>query len=258
MNTPYIEALFDQYLVDPNSVSDEWKKFFNQVTTLENGRKEQSVSHYDVIENETMPDQVVSVASGSDKQEAVDDLIRHFRNIGHLNADFDPLKLHQHVQDPRLQYQTYGLTDADLTKSYLTRGVLKAQTATLKDINDALKAIYTSTVGFQFEYITDPEQRKWLENYIEQKFWIDPLSTETKEKGLNNLIAANGLEQYLEVKYPGQKRFSIEGLDAIIPALSNIIDQAGQAKIKEVVMCMAHRGRLNVMVNVVGKSVTDL
>jgi 2-oxoglutarate dehydrogenase E1 component len=260
-NTPYIEELFDQYLEDPASLSQEWQDFFGQVSVLENGTKQTPVSHHQVIERfRAMPVHMgaASAAPVSDKQEGVDNLIRNYRNLGHLNADLDPLKLDQRALDLRLNYQTYGLTNLDLQTSFLTRGILDKSQATLQEIDVALKAIYAKTVGFQFEYITDPSQRDWLVNHIEKKFWSQSIPETVKTKALNDLIAANGLEQFLEVKYPGQKRFSVEGLDATIPALTHIVEQAGQAKIKEVVMCMAHRGRLNVMVNVLGKPVSQL
>ena len=185
LNSPYIEELYDQYLENPASLSLEWQDFFNNLTTLDNGQKEQPVSHHAVIERfKNMPADMTIVASlpASDKQEAVDDLIRNYRNLGHLQADLDPLKLHQHAADPRLNYKTYGLTEADFNKDYLTRGVLSTATASLKAILEALKDIYTKTVGFQFEYITDPEQRAWLETQIEQQFWQAPLSEKVKNK----------------------------------------------------------------------------
>jgi 2-oxoglutarate dehydrogenase E1 component len=260
-NSPYIEELFDQYLEDPASLSQEWQDFFSQATALENGSHEAPVSHHAVVERfKAMPVHAGTLAAApvADKQEAVDNLIRNFRNIGHLNADLDPLKLDQRPLDKRLSYQTYGLNNTDLQKTFLTRGVLPQAEATLQQIFGVLKKTYSHTVGFQFEYMTDPAQRDWLVNHIEKTFWQQPLSQQTQVKALKDLIAANGLEQFLEVKYPGQKRFSVEGLDATIPALTHIVEQAGQAQIKEVVMCMAHRGRLNVMLNVLGKPVSQL
>lgn len=259
-NSPYIEEMYDQYIEDPTSLSQEWQDFFSQVSTLDSGKKEAPVSHHKVIEKfRHMPVHMSVVSTPvSAKQEAVDDLIRNFRNLGHLNADLDPLKLDQRALDPRLNYQTYGLTSADLQATFLSRGVLDTTEASLQNIVQALENIYTRTVGFQFEYMTDPTQRDWLIQHIEKSFWQKPISEKVQFKALNDLMAANGLEQFLEVKYPGQKRFSVEGLDATIPALTHIVEQAGQQHIKEVVMCMAHRGRLNVMVNVLGKPVSQL
>jgi len=261
-NSPYIEELFDQYLENPASLSQEWQDFFKQVSTAANGSQEKAVSHHKVVERfRDMPTHMATAGAAlpvADKQEAVDDLIRNFRNLGHLSADLDPLHLEKNAIDSRLNYQTYGLTQADLSTVFLTRGVLDKAQAPLQEIISILESVYTNSVGFQFEYITDPEQRDWLVNQIEKRFWQAPLADKVKTKTLNDLVAANGLEQFLEVKYPGQKRFSVEGLDATIPALTHIVAQAGHAKIKEVVMCMAHRGRLNVMVNVLGKSITEL
>ena len=260
-NTPYIEELYDQYLENPASLSKEWQDFFNQVSTLDNGSKEIGVCHSSVIERFKAAPILgaFSVAMPvSDKQEAVDDLIRNYRHFGHLSADLDPLKLDLRKQDARLDYQAFGLTSSDLQKSFLTRGVLEKSQATLDEIVTALKNIYTKTVGFQFEYIIDPTERDWLVSAIEKSFWQKHLSEKVTMNALKDLVAANGLEQFLEVKYPGQKRFSVEGLDATIPALKQIVDLAGHTQIKEVVMCMAHRGRLNVMVNVLGKPVSQL
>jgi 2-oxoglutarate dehydrogenase E1 component len=260
-NTPYIEELYDQYLQNPSSLSQEWQNFFNQLSTLDNGKKEAGISHHQVIERfKSAPiSGSISVATPvCDKQEAVDDLIRNYRNLGHLQADLDPLKLDLRAKDARLDEKTYGLTSSDLQKSFLTRGVLADSMATLQDIIAALKNTYTKTVGFQFEYIIDATQRDWLIQNIEKSFWKKPLDKNVQMKALDDLVAANGLEQFLEVKYPGQKRFSVEGLDATIPVLTRIIDLAAKTRIQEVVMCMAHRGRLNVMVNVLGKPVSQL
>jgi 2-oxoglutarate dehydrogenase E1 component len=260
-NTPYIEELYDQYLDNPASLSPEWQNFFNQLSTLENGSKEAGVSHHQVIERFKAAPLLssYSVASSvSDQQESVDDLIRNYRNVGHLQSDLDPLKLLKPIKDSRLDPKTYGLTSQDLQKSFLTRGVLAASSATLHDIIAALQNTYSKTVGFQFEYILDEAQRDWLVKTIEHSFWQKTIDPSIQLKALNDLVAANGLEQFLEVKYPGQKRFSVEGLDATIPALTQIVHLAAKAQIQEVVMCMAHRGRLNVMVNVFGKSISQL
>ena len=261
-NSAYIEMMYEQYLKDPASVPTEWQDFFNEVRTDDKGVKEAPISHADVIEvmkhSQAIGGVQAAPIASSDKQEAVDRLIQSFRNIGHLQAQIDPLKIKQIKQDPRLDLKSYGLNQQDLQESFLTRGVCAAPTATLTTIFDQLKKTYCNTVGFQFEYIIDEQQRLWLENYIESEFWQAPLSKEIKMNALNSLIAANGLEQFLEVKYPGQKRFSVEGLDAMIPALNYLVEQAADASIDEVVLCMAHRGRLNVMVNVVGKTVASL
>jgi 2-oxoglutarate dehydrogenase E1 component len=260
-NSIYIEMMYEDYLKDPASVSSEWQAFFKQVRTDDKGNLEAPISHatvIDAIKHSPAVGQSSSAVACSDKQAAVNRLIRNYRNLGHLNADIDPLSLHQHAVDPRLQLSTYGLTQNDLQEKFSAEGLLPDGATPLKNIVEALQKTYCGKVGFQFEYIICEEQRTWLENYIEHQFWQESIPLKDKKNALNGLIAANGLEQYLEVKYPGQKRFSIEGLDAIIPALNHIVQEAGKNEIGEVVMCMAHRGRLNVMVNVVGKSVTSL
>lgn len=252
-SSAYLDELYDQFLQDPNSVSEDWRSYFNSLPNVGNHTgQDQPV--------EMVNDRFVALAKApvvaeatSGKQDAVDRLIGAFRLVGHHQATLDPLGLVKPDVEPRCQLSHYGLSDADLNDIFATRGVLAQPQASLKDIFAHLQKTYCASVGFEFEHVSNLDENKWLQQYIEQQFNAEPLSLERKKQLLGDLVASNGLEHYLGVKYPGVKRFSIEGVDALIPSLNALVQHAGKDSIKEVVLCMAHRGRLNVLVNTLAK-----
>lgn len=258
-SSAYLDELYDQFLQDPSSVSEDWRAYFSNLPNVGNhAGSDQPIDKVNQRFVELAKAPVVCAEGGNSKQEAVDRLINAYRQIGHHQANLDPLGLLKPAVEPRCQLSHYGLTDADMSETFSTRALLTTPQATLKEIVTHLNAVYCQSVGFEFTHVNDHDEYEWLKTYVEQRFTQASISNERKKKILTDLAASNGLEHYLGVKYPGVKRFSIEGVDALIPAMNAIVDHAGQDQIKEVVLCMAHRGRLNVLINSVAKPSGDL
>jgi len=258
-SSAYIENLYESYLKDPNSVDAEWRKYFQSLS--QNGN---DVSHAEIREQfHQMAQRPVCMASTSiseetwAKQTEVDRLIEAYRRFGHLNANLDPLGSKRPV-DVRLQLSHYGLTDADLDLEFNTRNLLEKPRASLREIISKLKQIYCGTIGVQYSTISDEAERDWLREYVERRLPNTVFTKETKRSVLHQLIASESLEKYLDTKYVGQKRFSIEGADSMIPMLDELTKYARQQQVKEIVIGMAHRGRINVLLNVMGHSPKEL
>jgi 2-oxoglutarate dehydrogenase E1 component len=183
-------------------------------------------------------------------------LIRSYQVRGHLMADLDPLGLMARGHHPELEPETYGFTDADLDRPIMLGGSLGLESATLRQVLKILQDTYCGTIGMEFMHIQDPEQKSWLQSRLESKRAI--FSAEEKKHFLKRLTATEGFEKFLDVKYTGTKRFGIEGGDATIPAIEEVIAHSAQLGVKEAVLGMAHRGRLNVLTNVMGKSFTAM
>lgn len=260
-SAPYIEELYEDYLSDPESVSPDWQSYFNDLQSTYAGAGD--VSHEMIREEFRQlakhPYMMMAAptAEVADKQGHVDALITAYRRFGHLNAQLDPLGS-RNPSDTRLQLTHHHLNDSDLNKTFNTRGLLPQPQATLKEILDALKRIYCGSIGVEYSRITNDVEREWLREFIENKLPNLSFDTETKKTILKKLVAAEGLEKYLDSRYPGQKRFSIEGGDSLIPLLNEMGEQARARGVEEMVIGMAHRGRLNVLLNVMGQSPAEL
>ena len=255
-NASYIEALYDAYLMDAESVSSEWQGYFN---SLQSGQVA-DVSHYqiqDEFRHLAKQPYVLAEVPASNKQGHVDALITAYRRFGHLNADINPLG-NKNQPDTRLQLSYHHLSDADLPETFNTRALLSKPQASLQEILDALKATYCGSMGVEYSRIMDDTEREWLRDYLEHRLPKLVFDADTKKSILKKLTAAEGLEKYLDSKYPGQKRFSIEGGDNLIPLLNELSEQARSANVHELVIGMAHRGRLNVLMNIMGQSPTEL
>src|SRR6185312_8661026 len=185
-------------------------------------------------------------------------LIRAYRARGHQVAQLDPLTLHDPESHPELDYRTHGFTDADLDRDIHLGGVLGFEKATLRQIVDVLKETYCGTIGVEFTHVQDPSQKAWLQKRIEADRLARRFSPEGKRAILERLTEAEGFEKFLGIKYTGTKRFGIDGGEAAIPALEQIIKRGGSLGIKQIVIGMAHRGRLNVLVNVMHKPFSAL
>lgn len=251
----YVEALYEAYLADPNQVPSEWRNYFASLQVP----GQTDYSHAQIrehIREQALHPTVVIEESGASKQCAVDQLINAYRRYGHYVAKIDPLQQPRRAE-PRLELNYYDLMPADLTAKFATRGVLPETTATLEKIVAKLKSLYCSSIGIECFYVDNADEQQWLQNTLEQRF---PKLANKDEKitVLKQLIASNTLETYLDAKYVGQKRFSIEGAESLIPMLQEMIRRSGAQQVKEIVMGMAHRGRLNVLVNIMGKSAADL
>ena len=180
-------------------------------------------------------------------------MIRAYRMRGHLAADLDPLKLKEPETHPELDPATYGFAEADMDRPIFLDKVLGLEHATVRQIIDILKRTYCGTLGVEFMHISDPEQKAWIQERIEGADKSISFTKEGKKAILNKLIEGEGFEQFLNVKYTGTKRFGLDGGESMIPALEQIIKRGGQLGLKEIVFGMAHRGRLNVLANVMSK-----
>lgn len=259
-NADYVEQLYDIWLTDPSSVTPEWSQYFKTF----NGRESGDVSHAAAIARiEAAQKQrhngAVAVAvpmndEHARKQAGVLRLLTAYRSRGHLAADLDPLGLTEKMPAPDLGLAFHGLSDADLDTEFDTGNYAGGgQRLKLRELLARLQKVYAGTIGAEFMYISNHEQRNWIYTHLEQAHGSAGLDKAGKQRVLDGLTAAEGLERYLHTKYVGQKRFSLEGGDSLIPMIDDMVRAAGDNGIKEVVIGMAHRGRLNVLVNILGK-----
>ncbi|MEO5962858.1 MAG: 2-oxoglutarate dehydrogenase E1 component [Thermomonas sp.] len=261
-NAAYIEGLYEQYLVAPDSVGAKWKQYFDGVTRDSTpGRDVGDIPHSAVIEQIAFAGRQAARGllatrppAGDERERGVGKLITAYRSRGHLAADLDPLDMSVKPDAPDLALGFHRLSESDANVEFSTGGVAGRERMKLGDLLTLLKATYTGSVGAEFMHITDAEQRRWVYERLETAAGNYGRSSEDKRRILERLTAAEGLERYLHTKYVGQKRFSLEGGDSLIPMLDVMIRRSGEAGVKDVVLGMAHRGRLNVLVNTLGKS----
>jgi len=263
-NAPYIEAYYEQFLENPESVDPSWRAYFRGVQGADGFS---DVPHSPIVERfeklAREPRRVVAAESGFDaqaaeKQAGVLRLINYYRVRGHQAAKLDPLGLApvQHVPD--LDPAFHGLAPADLDTVFNTGTLAASDRLPLKDIIRILKSVYTDNIGAEYMYITETAQKRWIQKRLESVAFQPKIATERKREVLKQLVAAEGIERYLHNKYVGQKRFSLEGGDSLIPAMDEVLHACAQRDVEEVVIGMAHRGRLNVLINILGKSPKDL
>ncbi|MES2770493.1 MAG: thiamine pyrophosphate-dependent enzyme, partial [Pseudomonadota bacterium] len=258
-NAPFVEELYENYLNNPASVPDEWRDYFDKLAQLP-GFIARDVPHLPVINafaEQAKQGQRRSSAAPTDnhKQVAVLELINAYRATGDRWADLDPLKRQPRPALPELDPAYYGLGDADMNTLFHAgsfKGV--AEQASLGQILDALKATYCGSVGVEYMYMTQREERSWLQDRLEPNHSRAAYSEKQKKRFLERLTAAETLERYLHTRYVGQKRFSLEGGESLILAMDELIRSAGEGGVDEIVVGMAHRGRLNVLVNTLGKA----
>ncbi|MEP6898079.1 MAG: 2-oxoglutarate dehydrogenase E1 component, partial [Rhodanobacter sp.] len=258
-NADYVESLYDAWLADTSAVSPEWNTYFETFK----GRESGDVSHLPAISRIEAAQQqrhagTSTAAPVSDeharKQAGVLRLLTAYRSRGHLAADLDPLGLAEKMAAPDLGLPFHGLDDADLDTEFDTGNYAGGgQRLKLRDLLSRLQKTYAGTIGSEFMHISDHAQRSWIYTRLEQAAGKCALDKAGKQHVLDGLTAAEGLERYLHTKYVGQKRFSLEGGDSLIPMIDDVVRSAGDNGIKELVIGMAHRGRLNVLVNILGK-----
>jgi 2-oxoglutarate dehydrogenase E1 component len=263
-NAGFIEDLYEQFLKDPSGIDPTWAAYFNR---LKGGAAE--VAHGPIRERllaglrrpraQGAPQRSDS-GGASAKQGAVSRLIQVYANRGHLVAHLDPLGLQERAKPYVLDPEYFGLSDADLDTEFFTgsRNAALPERATLRHILAELKFIYTDTIGAEFAHVSDTDERLWLQDSFQVARLQRRFSADEKKNILWQLTAAEGLERYLHTKYVGQKRFSLEGGDSLMPLLDDLIQQGGKMGVEEAIIGMAHRGRLNVLVNLLGKSPKDL
>jgi 2-oxoglutarate dehydrogenase E1 component len=266
-NAAYLERLYEQFLSDPSGVDDRWRGFFESLPRV-NGQGAEAL-HSAVRESfrvlgRQAPAQRRPVASApgsqahEEKQVRVLQLINAFRFRGHQRADIDPLKLRERPDLPELGLKHHGLSTADLDSVFDTGSFAGATKADLRSIIEQLEAAYCGTIGSEYMHITETVEKRWIQQRLEHPGERSDFDTATRHRILDRLTAAEGLERYLHRRYVGQKRFSLEGGDALIPLLDELIQRGGGRGVREVVIGMAHRGRLNVLINIVGKTPAGL
>ncbi len=287
VNAEYIAHLYAQFLKNPANVDASWASFFDGLkdseaaflkelsgaswTPKENAKDKRSfgsaaIAPADGVLVESIANDVAKkggVAAADVKQAALDSiralmLIRSYRFRGHFLSNLDPLGMKQSGDHPELNPEYYGFTDADYDRPIFVNGMLGLKEATLRQIVGALREIYTGTVGVEYMHLSDPEQRKWIQDRIEEPRNKTEFSPEGKRAILERLTAAEGFEQYLNKKHTGTKRFGVDGGEALIPAIEQIMKRGGQMGLEEIVIGMAHRGRLNVLANVMDKPFTTM
>ncbi|NBA96253.1 2-oxoglutarate dehydrogenase E1 component [Pseudomonas sp. R5(2019)] len=266
-NAAYVEELYELYLHDPNAVPEEWRTYFQKLPA--EGSTATDVSHSTIRDHfvllaknqrRAQPVSVGSVSSEHEKKQVeVLRLIQAYRMRGHQAAQLDPLGLWKRPAPVDLSINHYGLTNADLDTTFRAGDlVIGKEEASLREILEALQQTYCRTIGSEFTHITDSEQRSWFQQRLESVRGRPVYSAEIKNHVLERVTAAEGLEKYLGTKYPGTKRFGLEGGESLIPMLDEMIQRSGSYGTKEVVIGMAHRGRLNVLVNTFGKNPREL
>ncbi|HEX4872348.1 MAG TPA: 2-oxoglutarate dehydrogenase E1 component [Nevskiaceae bacterium] len=266
-NSAYVEAAYEQFLEDPDSVDPSWRAYFRNIQD-QNAPRE--IAHSDVVARferlarERRGGVVVQEsfdARAAEKQAAVLRLINYYRVRGHQAARLDPLGLSPPQLVPDLDPAFHGLTSADLDTVFNTGTLVTANDQDrlpLREILRILKAVYTDTIGAEYMYITETTEKRWIQKRLESRAFQPRIPAERKREVLTQLVAAEGIERYLHNKYVGQKRFSLEGGEALIPAMDELMRACAERDVEEMVIGMAHRGRLNVLINVLGKSPTDL
>ncbi|MEM8823683.1 MAG: 2-oxoglutarate dehydrogenase E1 component [Pseudomonadota bacterium] len=290
-NAEYLEQMYARYAADPAAVDDTWKQFFEALAD-DNGAVQAEAqgpswartdwppepaddltaaltgdwATPDPAETKAAGDKIMAKAQDTGAQITEDQvrravldsiralmLIRAYRIRGHLVADLDPLGMRDQTPHPELDPKSYGFTEADLDRPIFIDQVLGLEIATIRDIVAILKRTYCNTFALQYMHISDPEQAGWLKERIEG-FGKEIQFTRTGRRAiLNKLVEAEGFEKYLHVKYMGTKRFGLDGGEALIPAMEQIIKRGGQLGLQEIVIGMPHRGRLSVLANVMSK-----
>ena len=269
-NAPYVEEMYENYLANPGSVTDSWREYFDalQHVPATDGTNAKDVPHLPVVnafaERAKQGQTKVVVASGADsemgrKRTSVQQLIAAYRNVGARWADLDPLKRAERDDIPELDPAFYGFTDADQEIVFNTSNTFFGkETMSLRELLNALRETYCGTIGAEYMYATDQNQKRWWQQKLESIRSKPNLSKEKKLHLLDRLTAAEGLERFLHTKYVGQKRFSLEGGESFIASMDELIQRGGEVGVQEIVIGMAHRGRLNVLVNSLGKVPANL
>ncbi len=269
-NAPYVEDMYENYLANPGSVPDTWRDYFDalQHVPAADGSNARDVPHQPVInafaERAKSGVSGVVMATGADsemgrKRTAVQQLIAAYRNVGARWADLDPLKRSERDNIPELELSFYGFSDADQETVYnISNTFFGKDSMSLRELMNALRETYCGTLTAEFMYASDQNQKRWWQQKLESIRSKPQFDAEKKKHILGRLTAAEGLERFLHTKYVGQKRFSLEGGESFIAAMDELILQAGTKGVQEIVIGMAHRGRLNVLVNTLGKMPADL
>ncbi len=270
-NASYVEDLYESYLLDPNGVPEQWRDYFDKLPRVDSpSALIQDIPHSTIRDRFAQISKMrvrteATVAHDSQatdyerKQVKVVQLVSAYRQRGHQKASLDPLNLHTRDHVPDLDLAFHQLSVADLETVFQTGSMYIGKAdATLGEIVEALERTYCHTIGAEFMHIVDTEQRHWIMQRMESVRSAPNFSADIRKQLLRRLIKAEGLEKSLGSKYPGTKRFGLEGGESLIPMMSEMVQRSGSYGAKEIVIGMAHRGRLNVLVNIFGKNPSDL
>ena len=266
-NALYIESLYEQFLTDPNSVDEEWQQYFQQYQSANDAKHNAIKDQFLLLARNQTANKGTIIAEGATnssycidpKQMGVQKLISAYRRRGHRHAKLDPLQLHPRPQIEDLTLEFHGLSSSDLNTVFPTSDLnIGKSEATLGEIVEVLERVYCSSIGIEYMHVNTSEEKRWVERYLETNHGHITFEKEKRLSILERLTAAEGLEKYLARKYTGVKRFGLEGGESFIPAVNEIIQRAGGYGTKEMVIGMAHRGRLNLLVNILGKNPADL
>ncbi|MBX9633875.1 MAG: 2-oxoglutarate dehydrogenase E1 component, partial [Magnetospirillum sp.] len=285
-NAVFVAELYARYVEDPSSADPSWVRFFQELkdegAAILRDFKGTDWAPRDLkIIGAIDPEEAAAAAAAAKKagkdgkakaepaaapaadpavqRQAVIDsirvlmMIRAYRVRGHLEANLDPLGLTKPEPHPELDYRTYGFTDADLDRPIFIDHVLGLETATLRQIVNLVRDTYCGKIGVEFMHIQDPDQKAWIQKRIESIRNHTEFTDKGKKAILERLTEAEGFERFLQLKYTGTKRFGLEGGESVIPALEQIVKRGGQLGVEEVMVGMAHRGRLNVLANFMKK-----
>ena len=268
-NAPYVEEMYENYLDNPGSVPDTWRDYFDalQHVPASDGSNARDVAHLPVVNAfaqraKSGGTRVVLASADAEmgrKRTAAQQLIAAYRNVGQRWADLDPLKRTERPHIPDLDPAFYGFGDADQETVFDTSNTFFGKNSmSLRELLNALRETYCGTLGAEYMYATDQDEKRWWQQKLEAVRSKPNFNADKKKHILGRLTAAEGLERFLHTKYVGQKRFSLEGGESFIAAMDELIQAAGSQGVQEIVIGMAHRGRLNVLVNTMGKQPKDL
>ncbi|MBX2878667.1 MAG: 2-oxoglutarate dehydrogenase E1 component [Granulosicoccus sp.] len=264
-NSPWLEALYEQYLANPESVDQSWRDYFGNLPQVTDGAED--VAHSEIrkqfyaITRSSAHRAAPGPARSSTtelKQIYVTQLINAYRVRGHQLAKTDPLGLQPEPNVREVLLHENGLAEADLDTVFATPALHGIEQATLRDIISHLRRCYCSEIGYEYMYVNHTGQKEWLQSRIEQVASHPNLTPETRQWILNRVTAAESMERHLQSRYVGQKRFGLEGGESFIVIMSELVRRAGDAGVQDMVIGMAHRGRLNVLVNTLGKNPAEL
>lgn len=283
MNAEYIANLYKEFLHNPSGVDASWRTFFNDLKDDETALLKEitgaswSSPHYkkpsapfgvttadEALKSSKAPANQAAKPQASYDTRAMKDsiqammLVKAYRANGHLMADLDPLGLKRPQMHPDLDPATYGFSASDMDHKIFVGGILGFETTTIRDLVSVLQQIYCGKIGVEYEHVISAEERKWLQERIESTGNKTAFSAEEKKSIYKHLVHAQGLEDFLALKYVGTKRFGLDGGESYVPCVEEIIRRGAELGVREVVVGMAHRGRLNTLTNIVGKPFTKL
>jgi len=266
-NGAYLEALYESWMHDPHNVPENWRKYFEELPRV-NGQEQGDVFHSELrqefsqltgrLRGHRIARLTAVRLEQERKQVRVLQLINAYRFRGHQHAHTDPLRRADPEPVPELDLNYHDLSEKDLQRVFRTGSLVGPEETTLEEILYALNRTYCGTVGAEYMHITNTAEKRWIQQRLESVQSHPQLSHEQQRWLLQRLTAAEGIERYLHSRYVGQKRFSLEGAESLIALMGELIERAGSQGMKEIVIGMSHRGRLNVLVNILGKRPSEL